>query len=143
MANELAEKGSEKGSKKEKKERFQRIKGPIKKFARFIGRRHIWSGLLAGFLWAFSAPFLVTASPSVLDLPEAAKWILFFPLELSFWSTEWVPSSGFADISSWAIMVLTVSIFVGMFLGVVFTYSIHRVRVWRRMRNVSRTKPSE
>jgi hypothetical protein len=34
-------------------------------------------------------------------------------------------------------------VFVGMFLGVVFTYFIHRIRVWRRTRNISHITPSE
>ena len=76
--NELVGKDSKKG-------KLQRLKGIIKKFTSFIGRRHIWSGLLAGFLWAFPAPFLLTAFlSSFQNLPEVAKWIFFLPLELSY-----------------------------------------------------------
>ena len=135
--NELVWKDSEIG-------RFQQLKGIIKKFTGFLSRRYIWSGLLAGFLWAFSAPFLLSVFFSFFEnLPEKAIWILFFPLELSDWLTQWILDLGFVDPVSWIFILLIVSLFVGMFLGVVFTYSVHRIRVWRRGRNVSRTVPSE
>jgi hypothetical protein len=127
-----------------KKGKFQRLKEAIKKFTNFIGRRHIWSGLLAGFLWAFPAPFLLTAfSPSFQSLPEETIWIFFFPLESSYWLTRWITDLELVDPPLWAFILWIVSVFVGMFLGVVFTYSIHRIRVWRRTRNISRTVPSE
>jgi hypothetical protein len=131
--NELAGEDSKKG-------KLQRLKGAIKGFTSFLGRRHIWSGLLAGFLWAFSAPFVLTAfSPSFQSLPEEALWIFFFPLKSSFTLMDWVAGPDTIDpVSLWI-----VSVFVGMFLGVVFTYSIHRIRVWRRTRNISHTVPPE
>ena len=135
--NELVEEDSEIG-------RLQRLKGIIKKFTDFLSRRYIWSGLLAGFLWAFSAPFLLTVFSSFFqNLPEKAIWILFFPLESSYWLTYWIQDLELVDPFSWIFILLIMSVFVGMFLGVVFTYSIHRIRVWRRGRNVSRTVPSE
>jgi len=125
--NELVGKNSKKG-------KFQRLKGAIKKFTDFFGRRHIWSGLLAGFLWAFPAPFLITAFLPVLQsLPEVARWIFFFPLFLTYSLMPQVLG----------LMIWVVSVFVGMILGVVCTYSIHRIRIWRRTRNISRTVPSE
>ena len=134
--NELVGKDSKKG-------RLQRLKGIIKKFTNFLGRRHIWSGLLAGFLWAFSAPFLLTAFLSSFQiLPEEAKWIFFFPLKSSLELTYRVVDLEHADPGVW-ILLWIVSVFVGMFLVVDFTYSIHRIRVWRRTRNISRTVPSE
>ena len=134
--NELVGKDSKKG-------KFQRLKGAIKKFTDFFGRRHIWSGLLAGFLWAFSAPFLLTAfSPFFESLPKEVLWVFLFPLKSSFELTYRVVDLEHADSGVW-ILVWIVSVFVGMFLGVVFTYSIHRIRVWRRTRNISRTVPSE
>ena len=134
--NELVRKDS-------KKERFQRLKGIIKKFTNFLGRRHIWSGLLAGFLWAFSAPFLLTAFLSSFQkLPEEAKWIFFFPLKSSLELTYRIVDLEHVVSGVW-IFVWIMSVFVGMFLGVVFTYSIHRIHVWRRTRNISRTMPSE
>lgn len=135
--NELTGKDSKKG-------KFQRLKGAIKKFTNFFGRRHIWSGLLAGFLWAFSAPFVLTAFlSSFQNLPEETIWIFFFPLESSYWLTRWITDLELVDPPLWAFILWIVSVFVGMFLGVVFTYSIHRIRVWRRTRSISRTVPSE
>jgi ABC-type glycerol-3-phosphate transport system permease component len=134
--NELVGKDSKKG-------KLQRLKGIIKKFTNFFGRRHIWSGLLAGFLWAFSAPFLLTAFLSSFQiLPEEAKWIFFLPLKSSLELTYRVVDLEHAGSGVW-ILVWIMSVFVGMLLGVVFTYSIHRIRVWRRTRNISRTVPSE
>jgi len=135
--NELVSKDSKKG-------KLQQLKGAIKKFTNFFGRRHIWSGLLAGFLWTFPVPFLLTAFlPSFESLPEEAIWIFFFPLQSSFLLTRWIIDLELTDIVSWTLIVWVLSVFVGMFLGVVFTYSIHRIRVWRRTRNISRTVPSE
>jgi hypothetical protein len=126
-----------------KKEKFQRLKGAIKKFTNFFGRRHIWSGLLAGFLWAFSAPFVLTAfSPLFESLPEEALWVFLFPLKSSFELTYRVVDLEQADPGVW-ISLWIMSMFVGMFLGVVFTYSIHRIRVWRSTSSISRTVPSE
>ena len=139
MANELADKGS----KKEKRVRFQRVKRAVRKFTNFFGRRHIWSGLLAGFLWASSAPFILTAAPSFKNSPEVVLWILFFPLESSYSLTWWIAELGLVDSFGWTFIVLIASVFVGMFIGVVFTYSIHRIRVWRRAHNISRIVPSE
>jgi hypothetical protein len=131
--NELAGKDSKKG-------KFQRLKGAIKKFTNFFGRRHIWSGLLAGFIWTFSAPFVLTAfSPSFQNFPEEALWIFFFPLKSSLTLMDWIGGPDIID----PLLLWIVSVFVGMFLGVVFTYSIHRIRVWRRTHNISRTVPSE
>jgi hypothetical protein len=112
----------------------------IKKLASFFSRRHIWSGLLAGFLWAFPAPFVLTAfSQSFQSLPEEAMWIFFFPLESSFTLLDWIVGAVSID----PVLLWIVSVVVGMFLGAVFTYSIHWIRVWRRTSNISRTKPSE
>jgi hypothetical protein len=103
--NELVGKDSKKG-------KFQRLKGAIKKFTGFFGRRHIWSGLLAGFLWAFSAPFVLTAfSPSFQSLPEEAIWIFFFPLKSSFTLMDWIGGPDIID----PVLLWIVSVFVGMF----------------------------
>jgi hypothetical protein len=131
--NELVGKDSKKG-------RLQRLKEAIKEFTDFFGRRHIWSGLLAGFLWAFSAPFVLTAfSPSFQGFPQEAIWVFFFPLKSSFTLMDWIVGPDAID----PVLLWIVSVFVGMFLGVVFTYSIHWIRVWRRTRNISHTVPPE
>jgi hypothetical protein len=89
-----------------KKRKFQRLKEAIKKCTNFFSRRHIWSDLLAGFLWTFSAPFVLTAfSPSFQSLPEEAMWIFFFPLESSFWLIQWVLGLGLVDLAPWAFMI--------------------------------------
>jgi hypothetical protein len=126
--------------KNQKKGKLQQLKGIIKKITNFLGRRHIWSGLIAGFLWAFSAPFVLTVFSSFFDnLPKEAIWTLFFPLKLSFTLMSWMSSPETID----ALSVWMASILIGMFLGVVFTYSIHRIRVWRRTHNIPRTIPSK
>jgi hypothetical protein len=114
-----------------KKGRLQQLKGSFRKLTSFLGRRYIWSGLFAGFLWAFPAPFVLTASSSFRNFPPEAIWILFFPLQSSFQLTGWIMDLELVDVVSRALIVWILSVFVGMFLGVVFTYSIHRIRVWR------------
>jgi hypothetical protein len=99
--------------------------------------------LLAGFLWSFPAPLLLSASLEFFQgLPEVAKWMLFFPLEWTFWLLQ-VLGLGFDDIGMWGFMIWIASVFVGMFVGVVCTYCIHRIRVWRRSRGISGKMPSE
>jgi len=118
-----------------KKQKLLRLKQCMKKFVNFLSRRHIWSGLLAGFLWAFSAPFIITAFfESLQNIPQRAIWILFFPLMLSELLTRWMVNLELVDQLSWSFILWVVSIFVGMFLGVFFTCGVHRIRVWRKAR---------
>jgi len=125
QVNELVGKDSKKG-------KLQRLKEAIKKFTNFFGRRHIWSGLLAGFLWAFSAPFVLTAfSPYFQSLPEEAIWIFFFPLKSSFQLMSWIVGPELDYLLLWIF-----SVFVGMFISAVFTYSLHLIRVWKRKSNI-------
>ena len=120
-------------SKEVKREKLKGLKGIVKKFAEFLGRRHIWSGLLAGFIWTFPVPFILTAFlASFRDFPEETMWILFFPFELSFLLTDWMMKSEVVDPVSWTFILWIMAIFIGMSLGVGFTYSVHRIRVWRR-----------
>jgi len=115
-----------------KKSKLQRLKGFIKKTINFLSRPHIWSGLLAGFLWAFFGPVVLTVfSLSFQNFSEEAMWIFFFPLKSLILLTQWVGDLTVDPITLWI-----VSIFVGMFLGVVFTFCVHRIRVWRRTRNI-------
>ncbi|MDH5450259.1 MAG: hypothetical protein OEX77_05055 [Candidatus Bathyarchaeota archaeon] len=109
---------------------LQSLKGIMKKVANFLYKRHIWPGLLAGFLWTFPVPFVLTAFIETFqNFSEEAVWILFFPLKISFVLTEWMMKLEIVDPVSWTIILWITSILVGMFSGVVFTYSIHLVRV--------------
>jgi len=120
-----------------KKGKFQWIKkttrkftNVIKKFANFIGRRHIWSGLLAGFLWIFSSVFILTFQ----SLPEEVTWTVFFPLKLLVQLTFW---TGLTIIDPF--LFLIVAMLFGMLIGVIITYSIHRIRVWRHTHNLQKS----
>jgi hypothetical protein len=113
-----------------KKRKVRSLKGIIKKVASFLGRRHIWSGLLVGFLWTFSMPFVLTAFPaSFQNFSEEAIWIFFFPLKLSFLLTEWMIKLELVNPVSWTFILWITSIFLGMLVGVAFTYSFHLIRV--------------
>jgi len=121
------------------------LKEIMKRFVDFLGRRYIWSGLLAGFLWTFPMPFVLTVFlSSFQNLPEEAMWILFFPFKLSFLLTDWMMKSELVDPISWTLILWIMSVFVGMFIGVVFTYNVHLIRVWARKHKVqiARTKPT-
>jgi hypothetical protein len=137
VASELAEKDS----KKEKKIRFQRARKVIGKFMNFLGRRHIWSGLLAGFLWAFPEPFvLYTLHSANWNLSLEALWIFFFPITSSLYLLSSImDTQQYVD----AVVLWGLSMIIGMIIGVAVTYSIHRIRVWRRMHHVSSKMPSE
>lgn len=116
-----------------KKGKLLRLKQSIKRIVNFLSRRYIWSGLLVGFVWSFPAPFLIAAFLEFFqNLPEEAIWIIFFPLWLSNLLTQWMVNLELVDPPFWSLILWAVSIFAGMFLGVVFTYGIHRIRVWRR-----------
>jgi hypothetical protein len=137
MASEL----TEKNSKKEKKVRFQRVRKVIGKFMNFLGRRHIWSGLLAGFLWAFLGPFVLNALHSAnWNLSLEALWIFFFPITSALYLLGLImDTQQYID----AVVLWGLSMIIGMIIGVAVTYSIHRIRVWRRMHHVSSKTPSE
>jgi hypothetical protein len=118
--------------KKGNKYRLQSLKGAIMKFLNFLGKRYIWSGLLAGFLWSFSAPFILTIFSSTFqNLPPEVIWIIFFPLTASLPLTQWILNSELVDPSSWLILWF-VSVLIGTFLGATFTYSIHRILIWKK-----------
>lgn len=117
------------------KGKLQGLRRTVKKSIRFLSRRYIWSGLFVGFLWAFAAPFALTMFlASFQNLPSQAIWIFFFPLESSLLLTQWIVDLGLVDLVSWTLILWIVSIFLSMFLGVVFTYCVHRARVWRSTR---------
>ena len=98
----------------------------------FLGRRYIWSGLIIGFLWSFFTPFVLTIFlQAFLTLSENVKWILFFPLKLSFIMTEGIINLDLIDPTSWIFILWITSILVGMFVCVIITYIIHLIFVWR------------
>ncbi len=107
----------------------------LKQFISFLSKRHVLLGLLTGFVWAFSAPFIITSFRFLQDLPQEAKWVLFFPLHLSYLLTTWMVNLELVDPLSWSLIIWIISIFVGMFSGAVFSHSVNRIRVWRRARN--------
>lgn len=114
--NRLVKEGSKKG-------KIQRLKGFTRKVINFLRRRHIWSGLLGGFLWIFSSIFILA---SQFPFSEEVMWILFFPLkflvQLAFWLN-------LKNIDYF--LFLIVALLFGMFIGVLITYCIHRIHVWR------------
>jgi hypothetical protein len=102
---------------------FQRLTGFIRRFAELLGKRYIWSGLLLGFLWSFPAPIVISIYLETFRaLPDIANWIFFFPLQSSF------QLIGSGD----PLFLWIFSVFVGMFIGAVFTYCIHLVYNWMR-----------
>ncbi len=118
-----------------KKGRLLWLKQSIIRIGNFLSRPYIWSGLFVGFVWSFPAPFLITAFFEFFrNLPEAAIWIIFFPLWLSDLLTRWMIDLELVDPLLGSLILWAVSILAGMFLGVVFTYGIHRIRIWRRTR---------
>jgi hypothetical protein len=115
--------------KKPKKGILQRIWSIIKEFVNFLSKRYIWPGLLAGFLWSFSAPFILHAlSLAHWNVPQEAVWTLFFPITSSLqvmYGLGLVGPDGYIDI----LFLWGLSIIVGMIIGVVITYGIHRIRI--------------
>lgn len=95
----------------------------VKNFFEFFGRTYVWSGILLGFLWLFLSPIVMTVGRDwFLNCPEVVIAFLFFPLWLSM---KIMPN----PLSTlWWITSLVVSIAVSL----MFTYSVHRLRVWRK-----------
>lgn len=123
--------------------KLQRISDFFKAVITFLGKTYIWSGLLAGFLWSSLTPFILHKFQEVFrNLPYETLWVLFLPLMLSFNIMRWIVGpeqyenstlvSGYIDPGTlWAI-----SIFIGMFIGVIITYSIHRIQVLTKARKL-------
>ncbi|MCK4474833.1 hypothetical protein KAU30_03230, partial [Candidatus Bathyarchaeota archaeon] len=65
-------------------ERIQRLRIAVHKARVFLSKPYVYSGLLGGFLWMISAPFIITTVQGLLD--ESSVWVVqlaFFPLILS------------------------------------------------------------
>lgn len=119
--------------KKVKKRRFQNLKNTVMKFLNFLSKRYVWSGLLVGFLWSFPAPFILTIFLSTFqNFPQEAIWIIFFPLKASFQLTQWIMNPELVDPFSWILILWFISVLIGTFSGMTFTYSIHKIRVWKK-----------
>jgi hypothetical protein len=108
------------------KQKSQGFKSHIKGFFNFLSRRYVWSGLLAGIIWMFSALFVST----VFSLPRGVVQVLFFPV-IIITIAVWIVGIGPIDVFP----LLTIAMFLSMFLGVIFTYFVHRILTWRKLRS--------
>jgi hypothetical protein len=109
-------------------ERFQRLRKATHKARTFLSKRYAYSGLLGGFLWMFSAPFIITALLGSLD--ESSPWVVqlaFFPLILSSTLIDTIIAGSVSHPRVW-LAILGFSFLISMLLGLSITYSIHRFR---------------
>ena len=111
-----------------KSERFQRVRKAVHKTRAFLSKRYVYSGLLGGFLWMFSAPFLITVLLGLLD--ESSVWVVqlaFFPLMLSSLIIDTIIADSVYYPRVWLI-IFGFSFLISMFLVLSVTYSFHRFR---------------
>jgi hypothetical protein len=108
--------------------RFQRLRKAVHKARAFLSKRYVYSGLLGGFLWMFSAPFIITALLGLLD--ESSVWVIqlaFFPLMLSSLIIETIIADSVSYPRVWLI-IFGFSFLISTLLGLSIAYSIHRLR---------------
>ena len=117
---------------------IQRLRRAVHNAGAFLGRRYVYSGLLGGFLWMFSAPFVITAVQGSLD--ESSVWMVqlaFFPLILSSLIIDTLIANSVYYLGVWLI-IFGFSFLLSMLFGLGVTYSIHRFRT--RAKTVVRSK---
>jgi hypothetical protein len=108
--------------------RFQPLRKAVHKARAFLSKRYVYSGLLGGFLWMFSAPFIITALLGLLD--ESSVWVIqlaFFPLMLSSLIIETIIADSVSYPRVWLI-IFGFSFLISTLLGLSIAYSIHRLR---------------
>jgi hypothetical protein len=108
--------------------RFQPLRKAVHKARAFLSKRYVYSGLLGGFLWMFSAPFIITALLGLLD--ESSVWVIqlaFFPLMLSSLLIDTIIAGSVSYHRVW-LVIFGFSFLISMLLGLSITYSIHRFR---------------
>ena len=118
--------------------RIQRLRRAVHNARAFLGKRYVYSGLLGGFLWMISAPFIITTVQGSLD--ESSVWVIqlaFFPLILSSLIIDTLIANSVYYPGVWLI-IFGFSFLLSMLLGLGVTYSIHRFRT--RAKTVVRSK---
>jgi hypothetical protein len=111
-----------------KSERFQRLRKAVHNARTFLSKRYVYSGLLGGFLWMFSAPLVITALLGSLD--ESSLWVVrlaFFPLILSSLLIDTIIAGSASYPRIW-LVIFGFSFLISMLLGLSITYSIHKFR---------------
>jgi hypothetical protein len=124
----MSRRQKERQGKNLKSEGFQRLRKAVRKAMAFLSKRYVYSGLLGGFLWMFSAPFVITALLGSLD--ESSLWVVrlaFFPLILSSLLIDTIIAGSASHPRLW-IVIFGFSFLISMLLGLGITYSIHRFR---------------
>lgn len=124
----MSRKSKERQGKNLRSERIQRLRIAVHKARVFLSKPYVYSGLLGGFLWMISAPFIITTVQGLLD--ESSVWVVqlaFFPLILSSLIIGTLIKDSVYDPRGWLI-IFGFSFLLSMLLGLGVTYSIHRFR---------------
>jgi len=109
---------------------FQKLQGVIGSAFRFVGQLYVWLSLTIGFLWMFSAIFVMfflgDFFAGIMGDPTLFFRIVFFPFTIAAWAFSKV-----AAAEMWAIAYGLAYIISMLFcLGV--AYIIHRMRIrWK------------
>ena len=117
-------------------EEFQRLRKALHEATAFLSKRYVYSGLLGGFLWMFSAPLIIIILQRLLD--ESSPWVAqlaFFPLILSSLLIDTIIADSASYPRLWAV-ILGFSFLISMLLGLCITYSIHKFRERKKIQPV-------
>jgi FtsH-binding integral membrane protein len=112
---------------RQKTSKNSRLTNTFKSLMTLLRKRYIWAGLLLGFVWSFSTPFILTAfQESLHQFPQEAIYALFFPMTLALYTiVSIVGPEGYID----PLLLWGFSIIIGMIIGVIITYFAHLTRV--------------
>ncbi|MGB9671644.1 MAG: hypothetical protein ACPL0C_04880 [Candidatus Bathyarchaeales archaeon] len=104
-----------------------RLMNTFKSLIRLLGKRYIWSGLLLGFVWSFSTPFILTIfQESLQQFPQEAIYALFFPMASALYILSAIAGpEGYVD----PLLLWSLSIIIGVIIGVIITYCAHLVHI--------------
>lgn len=114
-------------------EGFQRLRKAVHEARAFLSKRYVYSGLLGGFLWMFSAPLIIIILQRLLD--ESSPWVAqlaFFPLILSSLLIDTIIPDSVSYPRLW-VVILGFSFLISMLLGLGITYSIHKFRERKKL----------
>lgn len=121
----MSRKSKERQGKNLRSERIQRLRIAVHKARVFLSKPYVYSGLLGGFLWMISAPFIITTVQGLLD--EWVVQLAFFPLILSSLIIDTLIANS-VYYPRVLLIIFGLSFIISMPLGLGVTYSIHRFR---------------
>ena len=98
-------------------------------YLKFFWKTWVWSGILLGIFWFPFSIFLLTVAPNLFQ-NTLAQAVLIFPLWLSNYIVInlYLPADATSlDIQNALSYVIILSIVIGIFVALAFTYTVHKI----------------